>query len=91
MEGLDEASPSATARQIDDSAAGDNASVPYVSPIECGEHLSQFKQMLLGRLDNISGNQMMHHEYYAAHFQVLRREIEQIQDQLDSMGFINEE
>ena len=72
VEGIDEVGPSGFADQEGAVVAPvDSALVPYVPPVQHGEPLSQFKQMLLWRLDNISGNQRMHHEYCATCFQLL--------------------
>jgi len=45
----------------DETMAAEYAMVPYNHPVDCGEPLSGFEQMILGRLDNIVGDQVMHH------------------------------
>jgi len=88
---IGEVGPSGTTREDITAAVENFAMVPYNPPMDRGEPLSRFEQMVLGRLDHIFGEQKMHHEYCAARFQLLHSDIEHVQDQLDSMNFRNED
>jgi len=80
-EGIDVAGPGGTAGQEGNAVvAGEYEIFPFFLLLDCGEPLSKFGQMVLGRLDNIYGNQRLHHEYCAARFQLLHSEIEHVQD-----------
>jgi len=54
--------------------------VPYVSPVDRGEPLSGFEQMLIGRLDTMVHDQRDHHEFYNTCVQHLDNQIEGIQE-----------
>jgi len=70
------------------STIGDNnVIIPYVPPVERGELLSKFEQMMLNKLNIVDGDQREHYEFFAARFQHLDDQLEVVQEQLTELDY----
>jgi len=52
--------------------------------------LSNFEQLVIGKLDNLTLQQMNHHEFCTARFQHMDLQIEAVQEQLAVMAAWND-
>ena len=60
--------------------------LPFVSPAPHQEPITSFEKLMISRMDNITEEQRVHHEYCVTHFTQLHQQIDDIHDTLNNFN-----